>query len=94
MDLKNIRKKIDNIDDEILLLLSARMALMESVVEYKAKNDISIFDAKREVEILQNKIQDADEKGLGEDFVRQLFQLIMNESKNVQDDIIKNSKVT
>ena len=48
LDLGEIRTKIDNIDKELVKLLEERMIIVEDVIEYKAANNMKIFDAKRE----------------------------------------------
>lgn len=52
MELKEIRKNIDNIDDKIVALYRERMELCEQVAKEKAKSDKPINDAKREREII------------------------------------------
>lgn len=48
LDLGEIRTRIDNIDKELVKLLEERMIIVEDVIEYKAANNMKIFDAKRE----------------------------------------------
>lgn len=52
MDLDEIRKDIDNIDDRLLKLFSERMELCEKVAEYKAKNGMAVFQGAREKQVL------------------------------------------
>lgn len=52
MELKELRKKIDAIDDEILTLLNKRMELVKKIGEIKHKSGSSIYRPEREKEIL------------------------------------------
>lgn len=54
MDLSEIRKKIDKIDDEMLALFLRRMALANDVAKYKAANNMVVFQRDRENFIIDN----------------------------------------
>lgn len=89
MDLKDIRKDIDSIDNQILELLEKRFSLMPSVIDYKIKNNLDIFDSAREKEILKNKISTAKNFSIDEKFITEIYQLIMDQSKKIQRDYLK-----
>jgi len=89
MDLKDIRKDIDSIDNQILELLEKRFSLMPSVIDYKIKNNLDIFDSAREKEILKNKIFSAKNFSIDEKFITEIYQLIMDQSKKIQRDYLK-----
>jgi len=89
MDLKDIRKDIDSIDNQILELLEKRLSLMPSVIDYKIKNNLDIFDSAREKEILKNKISTAKNFSMDEKFITEIYQLIMDQSKKIQRDYLK-----
>ena len=65
MDLQDHRKKIDEIDDELLKLFAARMRLCGEIAAYKKAHGLPVRDAARERE----KLRDAAEK-LPEDLQR------------------------
>ncbi|MGN1479554.1 MAG: bifunctional chorismate mutase/prephenate dehydratase [Acutalibacteraceae bacterium] len=52
LDLKKIREEINGIDDEIAELFEKRMVLARDVAEYKRKNDVAVYDRRREREII------------------------------------------
>ena len=61
MDLDSIRQEIDQIDDQIVKLLEARMHLVEGVVAYKKASGKPILDTKREAiifEKVRNRVED------------------------------------
>lgn len=86
--IKQIRRHIDRADIVIITALAERMSLMPDIAEYKKKNDIPIFDEKREVEIMNSLKKIARQNGLDESFVEEVFLSIFNESKRIQNDII------
>ena len=54
MDLQECRKEIDRIDTEMLQLFTERMKVSENVAEYKAENNMPVYDAARERQKLIN----------------------------------------
>ena len=55
MDLKEIRKSIDDTDKKIALLLQKRMTLSKAVADYKIQNNITVHNEMREREVLENQ---------------------------------------
>ncbi len=53
MDLNEIRGKIDALDNEMLKLFIERMGLALDVAEYKAENDMPVFQRDREKVIIK-----------------------------------------
>ncbi len=78
-DIKECRRKIDKIDQEISQLLSERRNVLEEVARYKKHKNIPIFDEDREQEIF-NKINVND--GM-------VFRAILDSSREFQEGIIK-----
>ncbi len=86
MDLNKIRKDIDSIDRELLDLFQKRMNLCRDVAAYKKANNMPIFQAEREVQILDKMeaLAETDMKAAS----RALFTVIMDISKNLQQKLI------
>ncbi len=72
--------------------VGARHILVRALDDYKKNNDISVFDEKREVEIMKSLKKIAAQHGLDEGFVEEIFLSCFNESKRIQNDIISKSK--
>lgn len=62
MDLGEIRKKIDEIDDKMLDLFIERMNLATNVAKYKAANNMVVFQKDREKFIIDNVKQNSPEE--------------------------------
>lgn len=52
MDLLDLRKEIDKIDDQLIPLLQHRMDISRQVAAYKAERGLPVFNAEREGQIL------------------------------------------
>jgi len=72
MDLKSLRKKIDEIDDELVDVISRRISLMPEVAEVKRRENVGIDQQDREREVMVNIRKKAGENGLDQDFMERL----------------------
>jgi len=79
MSLKDIRKKIDWLDFEILQLVNRRMEMV--LKTKKLKSDVE--DSKREKQLLE-KIGKYSEEMIDPEFYKKLFEDIIKESKKLQ----------
>lgn len=88
MSLNRIRKEIDNIDRELIKLLSQRMSLAIESKKFKQK----IEDIGREEEIYSNLRLLAQEYDLDYRYVRNIYEIIFREGKKRQknEESIKN----
>ena len=60
MDMKEIREKIDALDDTIKAAFEERMTLCADMAAYKKENDLPIFYPAREREIIARLTKDMD----------------------------------
>jgi len=89
MNLTEIRKNIDKIDTGILELLVERMKIMKEVLKYKQENNLPIFDVQREREVLDRIGRKAEKLNLSVEFVKSLYQEIMEEAKRIQKKFLE-----
>ncbi len=86
-NLNNLRDKIDSIDEEIIQLLAKRMDAAIKIKTIKLKAGMATFDPSRE-EKLKTRIKKlAAQNRLSEGFCLRLYELILVESKRVQDSM-------
>ena len=90
MDLKEIRKDIDNIDQQLVDLFCQRMALSAQVADYKKENNMPIFVPAREREILQRVAGQAGPEF--ENYTRVLYSMLFELSRSYQAK--RNNEVT
>lgn len=89
MNLDEIRKDIDKIDEDIMKLFTKRMTLAKDVAEYKLAHDMAINNPKREAEILE-EISALAEEGM-ERYARILFNTLFDVSKSYQGSLMTSS---
>ena len=85
-NLDNLRIEIDKYDSQILNLLNKRMEACSKVGEFKKNNNIKVLDSERERKLLDNLISKNEhfDSKLDENFIKDLWTLIMNYSKSRQ----------
>ncbi|MEM1541654.1 MAG: bifunctional chorismate mutase/prephenate dehydrogenase [Ignisphaera sp.] len=89
MDIAEIRKKIDDIDRQIIELLSRRLELVKSIAEHKRSYGLSINDEAREIDLSIKWRKLAATYGVPPDLVEQILEEILKHSKKLQLDVIK-----
>ena len=87
MDIKLIREKIDRIDSKLLELIAERFSFLPEVVKYKNEAGLDIKDEARERAIMERQLTRAKARGLNASLVRELFELIFEESRRIQDEL-------
>ncbi len=87
LDLGEIRTRIDNIDKELVRLLEERMVIVEDVISYKMANNMKIFDAKREEEVIKKNTDRVKNEKLKK-YIEKMFNDIMSVSKEYQESKI------
>lgn len=85
MDLKELRQRIDEIDEKLLPLFLERMEVSKKVAEYKKENGIPILNKTREREILCEVSEKSGDKGL---YSHRLYQTILELSRAYQSTFI------
>ncbi len=86
-ELKELRMQIDSIDNEIIDLLAKRMQVCLAVGRYKKEHGLAVVQSNRYNEIVEKRSKLGTEKGLSEDFVKQIVELIHTESVRQQQEI-------
>jgi chorismate mutase len=86
-ELERLREKIDQLDDELLQLLSQRMKIADSIGGVKKENNIAILQTRRWNEILERAYTRAEALGLGKEFLTRYFDAVHLESINHQTKV-------
>lgn len=89
LSLDEIRKQITETDNELLALLAKRRYLSRCVAINKQGNLKPIRDTQREVELLEKLALKGSEKGLDSYYVTRLFNLIMEDSRTIQQKYLQ-----
>ena len=86
-DLSHLRQQIDELDDQLLELLAKRMRVSQEIGTFKKEHSMTIVQTGRYDEILQKRITQALDMGMGEGFMRTVLEAIHEESVRQQIEI-------
>ena len=87
-DLAGLRARIDEYDDRLVEVLSARLAVCDEVAAWKAANGVALMQPDRIREVEARGAERAAERGLAPAFVRELYALIIAEACRREEAII------
>ncbi|HCT30807.1 MAG TPA: 3-deoxy-7-phosphoheptulonate synthase [Bacteroidales bacterium] len=91
--LEQFRNKIDSIDQQMIELLGQRMRIVEEIGEYKKQNNVSVFQLYRWENILKSRVEYGERLGLDVEYIKNLLQLVHNESIRKQADILNRKDI-
>ena len=86
MDLDQIRKDIDQIDQELVALLERRMVCVGQIVEYKEQQGLPVLDQGREREVLE-KVGSLVTDEQYRSTIQAQFQDMMKRSRDFQEEV-------
>lgn len=86
--LEKLRQQINQLDDELLQVLSTRMKVAQKIGEYKKDNEITILQTNRWNEILDRAVSKGNKLGLSDDFVTKYMDAVHMESINQQNKVM------
>ncbi len=86
--LKELRGKIDKVDDDLIALLGKRMALVDEIGESKKENNVTILQVGRYEKILNDRVNKGEDENLSPDFVKDIFEFIHQNSIKRQEKIM------
>ena len=87
-----LREQIDQLDDEIMSKLAARMKISEKIGQYKKENSVTILQVSRWEEIIQTRVTLGKAMGLAPDFTSDLLKLIHQESIQIQTSVMNKTE--
>lgn len=83
MDIDDWRKRIDEIDSDILKLLNERIMCVINIAAIKKQKKMPVYQAEREDNIIKRLLE--ENNGPIEDLnIRNIFSMILTESRRVQ----------
>jgi len=88
LSLEGLRVEIDQLDDEVMRIFDARMKVVEKIGSLKKENKITILQTERWTDIMKNRLQFANKKGMSEEFIKNVFKAIHQESINRQTRVM------
>ncbi len=77
-DINDLRKQLDEIDEQLIGLLARRFAVTENVGNYKKQHNLPAIDLSREAAQFERIRKLAQNHGLDDAFARQMLRLIID----------------
>lgn len=87
-DIQSLRSRIDELDNELMDLLSRRMGVCREIGKYKKEHNMIVLQPLRYGEMLDKRSLQGKFFGIGDDAVRKIFKTIHEESIRQQVEII------
>ena len=84
----SLRKQIDEMDDQLMDLLTRRMRVSREIALYKKEHNMGVVQTRRYTEILDKRGAQGSLCGMDETFVRRIYEAIHEESVRQQMEII------
>lgn len=87
-DLSSLRNHIDELDNNLLELLSKRMRISREIATFKKEHAMTIVQTGRYDEIMNKRVAQALNMDMGEDFIRTVLEAIHEESVRQQIEVL------
>ncbi len=91
-NLTELRKQIDELDEQLLELLSKRMRVSREIGQYKKEHNMPVLQTVRYDEILNKRVSQAVGLDMSDDFMKSVLESIHEESVRQQIEIMNNKK--
>jgi chorismate mutase len=88
--LEELRHQIDSIDHQLIDLIASRMNVSAKMGEYKCRNNVTILQMERWLEILRTRTEHGTVLGLEKSFIERVMKLLHQESIHIQTEIMNN----
>ena len=86
MDIKELRKNIDSVDEKLVTLIRERMELSAKIGEYKRENKLPVYDSPRERELFDRVGEMAGEELAS--YTRVLYSTMTDVSRSYQRKLL------
>ncbi|WP_418873963.1 chorismate mutase [Xylanibacter rarus] len=83
-----LRKQIDDLDNQLMELLSKRMRVCREIGHYKKEHNMTVLQTSRYNEILNKRGAQGSLCGMGPNFIKTIFEAVHEESVRQQIEII------
>ena len=86
-NLDQLRRKIDQLDDELLELLAKRMNVSREIGRYKKEHHLPVVQTDRYRNLMERRVADGEKLEMSADFIRALLACIHEESVRQQVEL-------
>ncbi len=92
-NLEALRYDIDQLDREILSMISTRMDVVREIGKYKKANQVTVLQFERWKQMMESRSMSSEELLLSSDFIERFMQLIHKEAIQQQNQIMNENGV-
>lgn len=85
MELEQLRKQIDQIDQKLIQDLSLRQSVVDAIAALKNKNDLTAYQSQRWSQMLESRLEQGAVSGLDAEQIRAVFAAIHQAALRRQD---------
>ncbi len=78
-----LRERVDEVDRELIRILNERARIVQEMVTIKAEAGKTLFDPKREEEILR-RVAEENEGPIYDSSMREIFELILHRIRDLE----------
>ena len=86
--ISQLRRQIDEVDNQLMELLARRMRICREIGEYKKEHNMTILQAVRYNEILEKRGAQGSLMGMAPEFIAKVFENVHEESVRQQMEIV------
>jgi chorismate mutase len=87
-DIRDLRIKMDSIDEQLVELLSGRMNIAREIGDYKKEHGLTVLQLSRWREIMKTRKVWSEEMGLEQEFLKLVLEQVHKESIRIQTEIL------
>ncbi len=87
-NMEKMRQQINQLDDELMQILSQRMKVADKIGQYKKDNNITILQTNRWNAILERAFAKGEKLGLSKEFITKYFDAVHMESISHQNKVM------
>lgn len=87
-DLSDLRRQIDNLDNDLLELLAKRMRISKEIGQFKKEHGMTVLQSGRYDEIISKRVAQAQSMGMSSEFMQVVLEAIHEESVRQQIEIM------
>ena len=88
-DLSVLRSQIDELDNDLLHLLSKRMRISREIGQYKLEHNMPVLQTNRYDHILTDRARQAEQMNMSGEFMKQILESIHSESVRQQIEVME-----
>ncbi len=93
-ELEELRRQIDQFDQEIIEALRMRFHIVEQIGRAKKENHVTALQVHRMDQMIKNRIELAERIGLRKEFIQEVYHVIHEESVKQQTEIMRAKSIT